>query len=169
MIGSKHKSGKPQKAARHIWAELADICRKIRVRLYGRKHNKRSARRYQNRLELIMTQLPENNLAIIRQEGAALLSELKGDLGRAIQHRKKEIELTERAQKSVQESVNRGDYGARMAAWILQDRDSKALEGRRAILRTLEEQMNAYHQRDGVSTTGPQAEKRRRPKLMRRS
>jgi hypothetical protein len=106
-----------------------------------------------------MTQLPENDLAIIRQEGAALLSELKGDLDSAIQHRKKEIELTERAQKSVQESVDRGDYDARTAAWALQGRDSKALQERRAILRALEEQMNSYHQRDGVSKSRPHAPK----------
>ena len=79
-----------------------------------------------------MTQLPENDLAIVRQEAAALLSELKGDLDSAIEHRKKEIELTERAQKSVQESVKRGDYDAETAAWALQGRDSKALEKRRA-------------------------------------
>jgi hypothetical protein len=115
-----------------------------------------------------MTQLPENDLAIIRQEGAALLSELKGDLDSAIQHRKKEIELTERAQKSVQESVNRGDYDARTAAWALQGRDSKALKERRAMLRALEEQMNAYHQRDGVSKSRPQAQKPRKQKLGQR-
>jgi len=58
------------------------------------------------------------------------------------QYRKKEIELTERAQKSVQESVDRGDYDGRTAAWILQGRDSKAPEERRAILRALEQQMD---------------------------
>src|SRR5260370_37120568 len=101
MIGSKHKSRILRKPGRHIWAELADICRKIHVRLYGRNHDKRSAQRYQHRLEHIMNQLPENDLAIIRQEGAALLSELKNDLARPIHHLKKEIELTERDQKSV--------------------------------------------------------------------
>ncbi len=154
MITSENKIRKRRKSAAHIWAELADLCRKISVHLYGKNHDKQSARRYQRRLELIMTQLPENDLAIVRQEGAALLSELKGDFESAIEHRKKEIELTERAQKSVQESVKRGDYGAETAAWALQGRDSKALEKRRAILRDLKKQRNAYQQRDGVGKTG---------------
>jgi hypothetical protein len=104
-----------------------------------------------------MKQLPENDLAIIRQEGAALLSELKNDYDSAIQYRKKEIELTERAQKSVQESVDRGDYDARTAAWILQDRDSKALEERRAILRALEQQMDHRPNRNGLNKFGRRA------------
>jgi hypothetical protein len=67
------------------------------------------------------------------------------------QYRKKEIELTERAQKSVQESVDRGDYDARTAAWILQGRDSKELEERRAILRALEQQMDNRPNRNGLN------------------
>ncbi len=167
MITSKNKIRKRRKSAAHIWAELAELCQKIGVRLYGRNHDKQLARRYQRRLELIMTQLPENDLAIVRQEGAALLSELKGDLDSAIEHRKNEIELTERAQKSVEESVKRGDYDAETAAWALQGRDSKALEKRRAILRDLEEQRNAYQQRDGVSMVRPKPEKSRRQRSTR--
>src|SRR5260370_25999147 len=157
MIRSKSKTQKPRKAAAHIWAELADICRKIRVRLYGRNQNKRLARRYQHRLELIMKQLPENDLAIIRQEGAALLSELKNDYDSAIQYRKKEIQLTERAQNSVQESVDREDYDARTAVEILHGRDYKEPEERHPILRALEQQMDSRPNRNGLNKFGRRA------------
>jgi len=125
--------------------------------------------RYKHRLERLLDQLPENNLAIIREEGTALLYELKKEIAGAIAHRKKEFQLMERLHKSVQESVNHGDYDAETAKGALQGRDSKALKERRAMLQTLEEQMNAYQQRDGASSTRPQAEKRRRPKLVKRS
>jgi hypothetical protein len=167
MITSKNRIRKRRKSTAHIWGELADLCRKIHVRLYRRTPDKRSARGYQRRLEQIMTQLPKEDLAIVRQEGAALLSELKGDLDSAIEHRKKEIELTQRAQKSVQESVKRGDYGEETAAWALQGRGPKELEERRAILRDLEEQRDTHQQRDGVSTARPKSGKSRRQRSTR--
>src|SRR5438093_10111822 len=160
MIASKRRLGKTRKTSKNIWGQLADVCGKIREHLYV-NHDKRSARRFQRRLELIMKQLPENDLAIIRQEGAALLSELKDDLQSAIAHRMKEIELTERLHKSVQESVNRGEYDSKMAASILEYRDAKGLKQRRAIVRSLEEQRHAF-QRDGVSKMRSEPEKRRR-------
>lgn len=161
MIVSKRKSAKHRKSLSHIWGQLAEICRKIHVRWY-KNQDKRSARRYQQRLEYILDHLPENDLAIIRYEGAALLAEMKNDLTNAIRHRKKEIQLTERAQKSVQASLDRGDYDAETAKWALQGRDSKALKERRSMLRALEEQMNAYQLRDGVNRTESQKERRTR-------
>ena len=154
MIVSKRKSAKPRKSPRHIWGELAEICRKIHVRWY-KNHDKGSARRYQQRLEYLLDHLPENHLAIIRYEGAALLAEMKNDLTNAIRHRKREIQLTERAQKSVQASLDRGDYDERTAAWALQRRDSKALEDRRAIVRELKEQLEDFRNRNGLSRSWP--------------
>jgi len=148
MIVSKRKSAKPRKSPRHIWGELAEICRKIHVRWY-KNHDKGSARRYQQRLEYLLDHLPENHLAIIRYEGAALLAEMKNDLTNAIRNRKREIQLTEHAQKSVQASLDRGDFDAETAAWALQGRDSKALKERRSMLRALEVQTANHRNRDG--------------------
>jgi hypothetical protein len=96
-------------------------------------------------LERILHQLPDNDLAILRQEGLALLHELKGQRRGAIEHRQREIQLTERLRKSVLKSVQAGDYDERMGASILATRDGAALEERRAILRALQEQPDSRH------------------------
>jgi hypothetical protein len=167
MLESRHKKPKNRKRLAILWGELADLCRKIHLRLYER-HDRDAARRYQHRLERVLERLPASNLAIVRAEGTALLYELKGIIAGAIAYRKREIQLMERAQKSVQESVDRGDYDAETAAWALQGRDSEALKERRAMLRALEGQMNAHQQRDGASKTTPQQGKSRSQESRRR-
>jgi hypothetical protein len=160
MIKSQHKKPMTRKRTAVLWGQLADLCKKIHRRLYMDR-DRASAIRYKHRLGRVLEQLPASNLAVIRAEGTALLHELKEEIAGAIAYRKKEIELMERLQKSVQESVDRGDYDAETAAWALQGRDSKALQERRAILRSLEEQRHAF-QRDGISKMRSEPEKRRR-------
>lgn len=138
MIDAKTKSVRTRKRRGNIWGELQIVCKKIHVRLYE-KHDRNSALRYRNQLERTLEQLPENDLAIIREEGLALLYELENDNKTAIRHRKREIRLMVRAHQSVRNSVKAGDFDARTAAWVLQGRDIEALEKRRSILRALEQ------------------------------
>jgi hypothetical protein len=74
-------------------------------------------------------------MAVLRQEGLAQLHELKGDKSAAIKHRKREIELMEK----LQDEVRNGAYDKKTKAWILANRDEKALQERRDILRKLEQ------------------------------
>jgi hypothetical protein len=119
-----------------LWDELATVCKKIH-RLWYVKRNRPAAKRYLTKLARIMKKLPQDKNAIIRAEGMALLHELRGDLDSALKWRRKEIRLTELAQKSVRDSVNAGHYDQRMADSILKDRDAACLQERQAILQAL--------------------------------
>ena len=140
-----------------IWRELANVCRTVHVYLH-KKQDRQSAQRYESRLQRILDRLPDNDLAILREEGAALLHELRCESASAIKHRKREIRLIERLHDSVQESVAVGDYDERMAASILAGHDEAMLDERRAILRRLELQVQ---QRKGCRVPRSDPKKRR--------
>lgn len=138
----RQKHPRPPQAKRSfgtIWGELDYVCKRMHYWLYGR-HSLRGARRFLGRLEILVTQLPGDELAILRQEALALLHELKGHRAGAIAHRRRELELTERLHQSVRRSVAAGDYDEQMAASILLGRDERAINERRAILRGLQDQ-----------------------------
>lgn len=120
----------------NAWGELASICRKVHAALY-QKRDKTSARRYRPRLEQILSKLPKSDLAILREEGHALLHELNGETRQAIAHRRKEIRLMTRLHHSVSSSIANGDYDATTGRSILAGRDLDALAERRAIVRAL--------------------------------
>lgn len=126
-----------------LWAELAQLCGEMHQWLYGKRKMLSVARRHEARLESLLERLPANDMAILREEGFALLSELRQDTPNAIKHRKREIELTERLRASVQQSVAAGHYDAAMGSSILACRDAAGLRKRRAILETLEARLNA--------------------------
>lgn len=137
-------SSKPPRTQRHfatIWGELDYLCKKIRYWLYTRREPNR-ARRYTARLEHVLRGLPENDTAILRQEGLALLCELKGKLGEAIAHRKREIQLMERLHGEAQSP----QYTDRTRAYMLRDRDTDVLSERQAFLETLKKRKNAKAQ-----------------------
>ena len=138
MQERNHQPPRTQRRFGTPWGELDYVCKRIHYWLYDRK-SLGSARRYLSRLERILKKLPANELAILREEAKALLHELQGQKSEAIEHRQREIELTERLRKSVSRSVQAGDYDERMAASILARHDDAALEGRRLILRNLQE------------------------------
>jgi hypothetical protein len=112
-----------------IWGELDYLCKKIHYWLYARKQKAR-AERYLNRLERVLHELPENDVAIVRQEGLALLCQLKGRIAESIRYRMREIELMERLHC---ETDARG-YDESTRSYMLRDRDSSVLQERRAIL-----------------------------------
>jgi hypothetical protein len=115
-----------------IWGELEYLCKKIHYWLYTRKQRPR-ALRYLDRLERVLRALPENDLAIIRYDGLALLSELRGQIAESIKHRKREIELMERLHREAQLPK----YAESTRAYMLRDRDSNALQERREIIDSL--------------------------------
>jgi hypothetical protein len=101
----------------------------------------------------MLKRLPANELAILREEAMALLHELQGQRTEAIEHRQREIQLTERLHKSVLRSVQAGDYDERMAASILAAHDDAALKERRTILRNLQQTPDSSRAR--VKRSGP--------------
>lgn len=137
-MAMKYKATKSQTRFGTVWGELAYVCQKVHYWLHE-QHRRANARRYQKRLERVLNELPENDKAILREEGWALLHELKQETAAAIKHRQREIQLLERLQKSVRKSVQAGDYDDSMAASILAGRDAAALRKRQDILRALEE------------------------------
>jgi hypothetical protein len=136
-----HDPPRTRKKFGTIWGELDYVCKRIHYWWYIRK-DKTSARRYLSRLERILPEVPENDLAIVREEGLAWLYQLRGEISRALKHRQREVELMELAHESVRQSVNAGRYDKRTAAWVLAGRDVTCLEERRAILKSLTEEDN---------------------------
>jgi hypothetical protein len=120
------------------WGELDYICKKIRFWLYERKQ-KAKAVRFLDRLARILRELPENNIAIIREEGLALLHQLKGEVDDAIAHREREIRLTERLHKEAQ------SHDDTTRAYMLRDRETIDLQERRAILEALKKDEAQRH------------------------
>jgi hypothetical protein len=134
---AKHPSPpRTQRRFRTVWGELDYVCKRIHYWLY-RRRTPAIARRYLGRLERLIHELPDNDLAILREEALALRDELKGHRPGAVKHRRRELDLTERLHKSVHQSVAAGSYDEGMAASILAGRDGAALEERRAILADL--------------------------------
>lgn len=116
----------------NIWAELDYLCTKTRYWLYTRKERAK-AERYLDRLKRVLHDLPENDLAIIREEGLALLAKLEGEFGEAIAHRQREIQFMERLLQEAQSP--RDTNGTK--AYMLRDRGRAALRQRVAILDAL--------------------------------
>jgi hypothetical protein len=118
-----------------IWGELDYLCKKLSYWLYTRDQKSR-AERYLNRLKRVLRDLPENDHAIIREEGLSLLHELKGELGGAITHREREIQLMERLHRE----AHLPRYKDSTRAYMLRDRDKSVLQQRRKILEALEKE-----------------------------
>jgi hypothetical protein len=122
-----------KKRFRTPWGELQYVCKKIHAWLYQRKERP-SARRYLPRLERILAALPPNDMAILKEEGLALLHELKGEIKEAIKHRQREIQLMEKLHDAVNGRIS--DPALRKS--ILMDRDAAALSERKIILQKLQ-------------------------------
>lgn len=138
-MNGEHELPPAKKKFGTIWGELDYLCKRIHFWWYVRG-DKASAKRYLRHLERVMKELPENDLAIVREEGLAWLYQLKGENSLAIPHRGREIELMELVHESVRQSVNAGRYDDSMATSILTGRDVTCLEERRAMLKVLMEE-----------------------------
>jgi hypothetical protein len=134
-----------------IWDELDYLSKRISYWLYSRRQ-KTSAERYLERLERVLHDLPENDVAIIRENGLALLHELKGDIDKAIAHRKREMELMEKLHKEAQSSR----YADATRAYMLHDRGMNALRVRRVILKTLRKTKAGLSSNDLASGRRPE-------------
>jgi hypothetical protein len=134
IMQSKQGSQKSRRRFRTLWGELQYLCAKIHQLRYGKSHKASSASHYLPRLDRILRKLPENDMAILREEGLAQLHELKGNKSAAIKHRRREIQLMQK----LHDEVKNGTYDKKTKAWMLSNRDQKALQQRRAILAKLE-------------------------------
>jgi chorismate mutase len=126
------------------WADLENICGRIHNLWYVAKKKASTKRYYLNRLQRVLDELPANNMAILRQEGLALLHELKGETTEAIRCRKREIRLMEK----LHQEVKSGNYDEKMKESILVDRDERVLRSRLAILKHLENRQHAVATKD---------------------
>jgi hypothetical protein len=122
------------------WVELDYLCKRIHYWLYARKH-RTNANHYAPRLVRVLRNLPDDNVAIVRQEALALVHELEGDLDAAISHREREIQLTERLHKI----AHAPDTAESTRRYMLQRRDAAALRERREILEALQHQKCMQH------------------------
>jgi hypothetical protein len=135
---SRQQPRRTQRKFGTIWGELSHVCDRIHRLLYSKRDKATARRLYLSRLERILENLPENDMAILRAEGLAQLNELKGNKTGAIKHRKREIELMQK----LHEDVEARDYDERTKAAILVGRDKQALQQRRAILQALKREEN---------------------------
>ena len=131
-----HKIPKPPTTQRSFaspWSELDYLCKKISYWLYCQPNRDR-AQHYETRLQRVLRQLPDDDLAIVREEGLALACELQGRIDEAIAHRKREIRLMERLHAEARSPR----YSDKTRAYMLRDWDGAALAERRDILDALE-------------------------------
>ena len=128
MLTRAHMAPKTRRKFVSCWDELDYLCKKIRYWLYLEKRSD-IARRYLGRLDRTLKALPKNSIAILREEGLALLYELRGEAAKAVKHRRREIDLMQQLHQEAR-SASRGT-----AAYMLRDRNLPDLEDRRAILK----------------------------------
>jgi len=133
MIRKTPKPPTTRRSFTDLWVELDYLCKKVHYWLHVRKI-KAGAYRYRARLAQAVRRLPENKMAILREEACALLHELQGRLEKSIAHRRREIELMER----LHDEANSSRYSASAREYMLRDRDTEVLNERRAILSSLE-------------------------------
>jgi hypothetical protein len=126
------KCEKARPRFRTKWGELEQVCAKIHNLWYVEKKES-TAKRYLGRLQRVLREVPDNDMAILREDGLALLHELRGEIGDAIKHRKREIQLMTRLHRDVEAN----GYAEEMKASILVDRDAAVLQERRTILKSL--------------------------------
>jgi hypothetical protein len=138
MIRKNPKPPTTQRSFANHWGELDYVCKKINYWLHIQA-NRARAEHYLGRLERILHRLPENEMAIIREEGWALACELQGKIGDAIVHRRREIQLMERLHKEARSPK----YAETTIAYMLRDRDTIVLQHRRAILESLKKTKSA--------------------------
>jgi len=124
---------KTQRRFINNWDELDYLCRKIRYWLYKEKR-KDKALHFVDRLEQILRKLAKNDGAILQEEGWALLYELKGEISKAIVHRRAEIDLMKQLHKEARST----QYSESTAAYMLRGRNTRDLEERKAVLKSLE-------------------------------
>ena len=124
-----------------IWGELAHVCGRIHHHWF-RKNDFVSALKYRRRLLRILQNIPDDDLAIIRQEGLAWLYQFDGEIDLAIQHRRREISLMEGLYDEVRRNLSSGKYDKETAAWILATRDDNCMRERQEILARLLEQIH---------------------------
>jgi hypothetical protein len=96
-------------------------------------------------LKAILENLPENDLAILREEGLGLLHELNSEVDAAIKHRRREIQLMEKLHRE----AKGGGYAESTRTYMLAGRQQCTLQERRAILESLRER--ARHSRQVCS------------------
>ena len=117
------------------WGELAELCHEAHDLLYV-QGKAEEARARVPRLERILAALPSDDreLAIVYWEALALVAELNGRVDQAVEHRRREIELTQRLHQLVADGIDQ--------PYVLRGRDEACLEARRKILRSLLENRN---------------------------
>src|SRR5438067_13852883 len=95
MIGKKLLPPLTQRTFANAWGELDYMYKKVRSWLYVRQQRTRAGH-YADRLRHILSELPENGSAIIREEGFALLYELEHKTDQVIIHRQRPVHLMPR-------------------------------------------------------------------------
>lgn len=134
MVTNENERPLNRRRFRTVWSELDYLCKKTHHWLYT-KNDPISARRFLSRLKAVLGRLPENDKAILYEEGAALLYELDGNIGAAIEHRRREIKLM----KELYMDISTHNYDRDTIEYMLYDRDKGVLSERQSILRSLEE------------------------------
>jgi hypothetical protein len=100
-----------------IWDEIVYLYHKLLYWLYERQ-DRRRALPFADRLQRLLDKAPDSREAILGAECRALISELKGDLRRAIAHRENEVNRIKRLHEISRDLPNRDfvlkgyDYGA---------------------------------------------------------
>ena len=123
-------------SSKYVWGELADVCEILRQLMYEDR-DLAKAKMQLPKLEALLEQLPDNDVAIIRAEGFALLHELKEEPEQAIEYRKREIELMEMLHQHIRDN----DYDDKTKQSLLNGRDTEDLELRKTIILALEERL----------------------------
>lgn len=121
---------------KNVWGQLFDLCKLLHELLYDRREVEK-AKAYLPVLENLLAQISDDSGSIVGAEAFSLYHELKGEREQAIEYRRRELELM----NELFEDVRKNDYDENTTRALLNDRDEKELEVRKAILIRLEQRI----------------------------
>jgi hypothetical protein len=133
-----------ERASASSWREVRDLYHQL-LRVLYEKEDARRARLLADRMESLLADADPDQEAILGQECRSLIHEARGDLRRAIQHRKKEVALIRKLhelsrhkpyEKAALQDYSHGDLADRLnlLATLYQENGSLML-----AIKTLEE------------------------------
>src|SRR5262245_51666368 len=117
-MDGNHRPSETRIRTAHSWTDLVHLCKKIHHQWYIRK-DEVAAKRYLGRLNQILRELPDDDMAIAREDGLAWSHQLRGETEDAIKHRVREILLIEMLHEDVRRHAATGQYDESTIAYVL--------------------------------------------------
>ena len=118
------------------WLDVSSLCRILHRIIYDELELEK-AKVYLPKLEQVLAEVSPKDKAIVGAEALALYHELRGEYGRAIHHRLREIHLME----ELYEDIRVKNYESDTVDYMLRGRGPGDYETRKNILQSLKDRI----------------------------